>query len=107
MSTAPPHPYEPTPEDDRRRLARAERLLACYRQAVGHELPNQLVAIQGLVRVLEFEEGARLSAEGRDYLQRLAAAAQRTHALLRTLAAIGRVGREPVGPEPLALADVV
>ncbi len=38
-----------------RQLAFAEQLLAVFQQVVGHELPNHLIAIQGLVRVLEME----------------------------------------------------
>src|SRR5437899_1008822 len=43
-----------------RRLERLERLLACFQKALGHEMPNQLVAIGGLLRLLELEEGERL-----------------------------------------------
>ena len=32
-----------------------ERLLACYQQALGHDLPNKLVALQGIARLLEEE----------------------------------------------------
>jgi signal transduction histidine kinase len=72
---------------------RAERLLACFQKALGHELPNQLVAVQGLVLLLREEEAGRLSPEGRDCLQRLAGVVQRTHALVRELAEAGRAVR--------------
>src|SRR5262245_32158836 len=62
-----------------RRLEQTERLLACFRRAAGHDLPNQLVGLQGLLHVLELEEADRLSADGRAYLQRLVAAARRAH----------------------------
>src|SRR5262245_65240084 len=72
--------------------ALGESLRACLRQALGHELPNQILAVQGLARVLEWEDGGRLSDAGKDYLRRLAAAAERVHGLVRTLAAVVRPG---------------
>src|SRR5947209_3364292 len=93
---------EPTPGADtaaelrrtRRRLEQVERLLACFQKAVGHELPNELVAIRGLVQVLEMEEEERLDAAGRDYLHRLAAASDRVAALVSGLANMGRTFRD-------------
>lgn len=61
-------------------------LHVCLRKALGHELPNHLTAIQGLIRVLEWEEADRLSEGGLHYLRRLAAAAERAHGLIHTLA---------------------
>ncbi len=61
-------------------------LLALLQKALGHELPNHLVAVQGLARMLEMEQAERLDDEGKDYLRRLAAAAQRAHELARSLA---------------------
>src|SRR5262249_38027329 len=55
-----------------RRLAGVERLRVCYQQAVGHELPNQLVALQGTARLLEQDAGDRLDPETRADLTRLA-----------------------------------
>jgi signal transduction histidine kinase len=92
-------------EQVRRRLERAERLLGCFQKALAHELPNQLVAIQGLLRVLELEERDRLGPEGLDYVSRAIAAAQRTHELVRALAGLGRAGREDQPAEAVALAE--
>jgi signal transduction histidine kinase len=87
--------------------AQAERLLACYQKACNHELPNQLVAIQGLLQVLRLDEADRLSPQGRACLERAIAAADRTHDLVRTLAAIGRAGQDPTPAGPVSLAEVV
>ena len=54
-------------------------------KALGHELPNQLIAVQGLARLLDTET-ERLSDDGKEYLQRLGAAAQRSHEMVRALA---------------------
>jgi signal transduction histidine kinase len=87
-------------------LERAERLLASFQQVLGHDLPNHLIAVQGLARVLELEEGERLSPAGRELLARLSAAAQRAHGLVSTLAEIGSVGREIHPPERIPLAEL-
>ena len=82
----------------------AEQLLACFQKALGHELPNQLVALQGLARLLEGEAG--LSPEVRSLAGRLADLARRADGLVRALADLGRLCRDrPPGP-PLAPADV-
>jgi signal transduction histidine kinase len=78
------------PLDAARSVARTERVLACFRKALGHDLSNQLVAVQGLIQVLRLEEGQHLSPEGRDYLERLAAAARRAQALVGELAEVCR-----------------
>lgn len=106
---------EPTSEPEtsaelrrtRRRLEQVERLLACFQKALGHELPNQLVALRGLAQMLEMEEGERFDAAGRDYLGRLSAVSQRVYTLVRGLADAGRAFRdrppaEEVGVEELA-----
>jgi signal transduction histidine kinase len=90
----------------RRRALQGEQLLALFRQAMGHDMPNHLVALQGLVRLLEVEEKDRLSATGQDYLRRLTAIHERVEGLVRTLADICRVGRSEQPQEPLLLSDV-
>jgi signal transduction histidine kinase len=94
------------PADGRRRLARAERVLACFQRALSHDLPNQLVALQGLLLLLELEEGGRLGAEGRDYLRRLAAVTGRVQDLVATLRAIGRAAAAPGPVEEVTLAEL-
>jgi signal transduction histidine kinase len=75
-------------------LEQAERLLACYQTALGHELPNRLVAIQGLARMLETLAGDQLDAEAREMLDNLASLTRRADELVRALASIGRLRRE-------------
>ncbi len=85
---------------------RLARLLAVLEQAFAHDLPNQLLAIQGLARLLELEEGARLSAEGRHYLERMAAAAARAHALVATLAEVTHLAHAPQPAEDVELTEL-
>jgi signal transduction histidine kinase len=87
--------------------ARLARLLAVLQKGLGHELPNRLAAVQGLARLLELEEGQRLGAEGRDYLERLAAGAGKAHALVAALAEVARLGRPTPPGEVVAAAEVV
>jgi signal transduction histidine kinase len=76
-------------------------------KALGHELPNHLVAVQGMARLLDHESGERLSADGKDYLTRLTAAAQRAHEMVRALADFIRAMRASGVVSRLSLGDVV
>jgi signal transduction histidine kinase len=88
------HSTESDAQETQRQLSRFVRVLACFQKALGHELPNQLVAAQGLVQLLREEEAGHLSAEGRDGLERLAAVLRRTHSLVRELSDLGRAMRQ-------------
>jgi two-component system NtrC family sensor kinase len=83
-----------------------DRLLAAYQQALGHELPNRLVAIQGLVQLLQLEEADKLGPEGREYLDQLAGLSRRAHELVRGLAEVGQAVRAAQATEPAEIADV-
>jgi signal transduction histidine kinase len=89
-----------------KRLTRAERVLATFQQTLNHDLPNQTVAIQGLLQVLELEEGSRLSAEGLDYVRRLSALTRRIQEMLAAMKAIVRAGSEPGIAEEVSLAEL-
>jgi signal transduction histidine kinase len=86
--------------------ARAERLLGDMQRSINHDLPNQMVAILGLLQVLELEEQGRLSPEGRDYLRRLAAITRRVQETLTLLRAIGRAAADAGPAENVTLADL-
>ena len=90
----------------RQRLEQVERLLACFQKALGHELPNQLVALRGLAQMLELEDAQRLGAAGRDYLGRLAAVSQRVHTLVSGLADAGRAFRDRQPAEEVGIEEV-
>jgi signal transduction histidine kinase len=84
-----------------------ERFLTLLQKALAHELPNRLVAIQGLTRLLELEEADKLGTDGKDYLRRLAAAGQQTHVLVKALADFIRIVRTTDVPESLAITDAL
>jgi signal transduction histidine kinase len=85
----------------------AEQLFSLLQKALGHELPNQLIAVQGLARLLQSEVGDRLGNDGQEYLQRLAAAAQRSHEMVRALADFLRALRTASPITRVALPDVI
>ncbi|MBL8800116.1 MAG: HAMP domain-containing histidine kinase [Planctomycetia bacterium] len=84
-----------------------DRLLALLQKALGHELPNQLIAVQGLARLLDAEARDRLGDDGRDYVQRLSAAAQRAHEMTRSLADLIRALRAPRSALRVPVAEVL
>src|SRR5947207_648703 len=92
--------HPPPPADGPR-----ERLIAAYQQALGHDLPNLLVAIQGMVRLLQTEEAERLSPEGREFLDQLAQASRRAHEWSRALSDVGRVVRDAAGVAPESVEE--
>lgn len=60
-----------------------------------------------MARLLDMESGERLSADGKDYLNRLTAAAQRAHEMVRSLADFIRAIRSAGVVCRLSLGDVV
>jgi signal transduction histidine kinase len=82
-----------------------ERLLECFYQAVSHELPNHLTALLGLLHLLRMEEEQHLGPDGREYLRRLIAGAQRMRNLVHALAELSRVARAPSPAEPVPLIE--
>jgi len=84
-----------------------EPLQACFQEALGHELPNRLVAVGGLARLVLLEQAQRLDSEGKSYLERLAAAVRKTDELVRALAELGRLLREPGPAVVLDLGELV
>jgi light-regulated signal transduction histidine kinase (bacteriophytochrome) len=83
----------------------AERLQHGLQKALGHDLPNHLVAVQGILRLLELEQSENLGAEGQAYLRRLTAATARTQALVRALHLYAQGGRTSETWEEVHLAD--
>jgi signal transduction histidine kinase len=94
-----------TADDSVARLARAERVLWHLRKALSHDVSNQLVAVQGLLQLLQMEEADRLSADGQDYVRRAATAAQRAQGLLGTLKELARLGGEKLPPSEVISLD--
>ncbi|HVS34604.1 MAG TPA: HAMP domain-containing sensor histidine kinase [Gemmataceae bacterium] len=88
------------------RVEQLERLAACFQSVIGHDLPNRLIALQGLARLLEDQYANRLDEPGRALLRRLADLSMRSDGLVRTLAEIGRMTRDPGPVEAAPLPEV-
>ncbi len=70
---------------------RAQRLLRGMHKVFSHDLPNQVVVLQSLLRLLQVEEIDRLSPDGREYVARLASAATKAGAQVRFLKEMSRL----------------
>jgi signal transduction histidine kinase len=86
---------------------RAERLLSGMHKVLSHDLPNQIVAVQGLLQLLSLEEANRLTPTGLEYVRRLHKAAGRAAEMVRFLKEMERLRaftarREAVALETLA-----
>src|SRR5262249_16043222 len=90
----------------RRELERADQVLACLRRALGHDMANHLVAIEGLLRILEMEEGEHFGAAGKDYVRRIGNVTERVHTLVSSLAEICRGRKDAHLAERLSLTGV-
>jgi signal transduction histidine kinase len=87
-------------------LAQSEPLLALYQQALGHDLPNKLVALQGFAKLIDQEAKDRLDEDSRYCLERLSIVARQMHGQLAALADVGRTLRRGGPVSALALQDV-
>ncbi len=103
------HDFSPDGDADpvRGRLEQLELQLALYQKALGHDLPNQMVALQGLARMLDLELGADAADDVRALATRLAAVARQADERMRALAALGRLSRRQDPAEPLDLGELV
>jgi light-regulated signal transduction histidine kinase (bacteriophytochrome) len=82
------------------------RLLGHLRRVLSHDLGNQLVAVQGLLQVLQLEEEARLSADSQDYLNRATAACRRAQTMIQALKELAHIGSEKAPREALRLDEL-
>jgi signal transduction histidine kinase len=92
---------------DRRPGEQVDGLLALYQRALGHDLPNQFIIIQGFARMLEAELSPTTSSDVRELVGRIANLARKTDEQARALAAIGRLLRASELPAPVDLAELV
>jgi signal transduction histidine kinase len=90
-----------------------EQLLECYQTFLGHELPNLLVPLQAFCRLLlpppgsPAQEKTGFGPETRTLLEQVANLAAGVDGLVRRVAELGRLCREPPLGPPISLLDVV
>jgi light-regulated signal transduction histidine kinase (bacteriophytochrome) len=93
-------------ESDPGRSQRAEKLLACFQSALNHDLPNQLIGLQGLLQFLEIDEKGQLGKESGELLRRLDASARRALDTIFMMRDLQRLTSKQVANERVRLAEV-
>lgn len=88
------------------RLAIIERRWRGMQKVINHDLPNQLVAIHGLLQLLSQDESARLSADGQELLRRVQGTSARVLETTHMLKLLGNAGESPEKPAAVALAEL-
>ncbi|MEO5712907.1 MAG: PAS domain S-box protein [Luteolibacter sp.] len=85
-------------------LAAANRDLESFSYSVSHDLRAPLRALDGFSQILLLDHSDRLDEQGRDYLTRIRAAAQRMDQLIMAMLQLGRVTRGELQFETLDLS---
>lgn len=83
-----------------------ERRWRGIQKVINHDLSNQLVAIHGLLQLLAQDESARLSADGREILQRLQGTSARVLETTHLLKLLGKAGDAHEKTVVVTLADL-
>jgi light-regulated signal transduction histidine kinase (bacteriophytochrome) len=84
----------------------AARLLRGMHKVFSHDLPNQMVVLQSLLQLLQMEEAERLSADGREYVERLTSAARKAGSMVRFLKDMSRLHAYQPQRQEVALPGV-
>lgn len=85
---------------------RSDRILDGMHHVIRHDLPNQVVALQSLLQLLNTDEVDRLSADGREYVQRLLNATQRASEMVRFLKQMIQLNAVAPRLEAISLASI-
>jgi len=87
-------------------LEAANRELEAFSYSVSHDLRAPLRTIDGFSQALLEDFGEQLPDEGRNYLMRIRAAAQRMAQLIDDLLNLSRLTRAPLNPEPTNISKI-
>ncbi len=87
-------------------LEAANEELEAFSYSVSHDLRAPLRGIDGFSQILLEDYGDKIPAEGRDYLERVRAAAQRMAGLIDDLLNLARVTRASLQPKLINLSDM-
>jgi signal transduction histidine kinase/FixJ family two-component response regulator len=81
--------------------------LEAFSYTVSHDLRAPLRTLHGFSEILLQDYGAKLDADGLDFLQRIASGAERLDDLIENLLALARLGREQVLLERIELNNFI
>jgi len=84
----------------------AERLVAAMHATCSHDLPNQILALQSLINLMDMDEVIPAGAAGHEYLTRLKAVAEKTAGMSDFLKAIVRLARYVPQPRAIAMPEL-
>lgn len=87
-----------------RELSMLNRELEAFAYSVSHDLRTPLRTIDGFARVIEEDDGDKLSPQGRGHLRRIIAAVHRMGRLTSDLLALAQVSRAELRLEPVDLS---
>lgn len=90
-----------------RELEESNRRMVSFSYSISHDLKAPLRAIRGYIDALVEDCGDRLHAEGLEYADRIARAADRMDSLIADLLSYSRLGQVDLAHVPVALVDVV
>jgi hypothetical protein len=95
----------PTPLPGNDNADRLQRLWSQLRPTFSHDLPNLLVALQGLLQMFNQEEAGALGNTGKEYLQRMSAVTQKLQGMAGALRLLSRNANFPA--EDVLLAELL
>ena len=86
--------------------ADAEGRLKLMHKVCNHDLPNQLVVLPSLLKLMDMEEAEHLSAQGREFVRRMQNASTHASSMVRFLKEMSGLGTRVARLEPIALAEL-
>jgi PAS domain S-box-containing protein len=90
-----------------RELEESNRRMVAFSYSISHDLKAPLRAIRGYIDAMVEDCGERLHAEGLEYADRIARAADRMDSLIADLLSYSRLGQVDLAHVPVTLVDVV
>ena len=86
---------------------RSDDILRGIHKVVTHDLPNQIIAVQGLLQLFDMEQAEGLPPDGREFLKRIQQAVGRIGEQARFLKEMDRIARHIPQVERVTLAEVM